>query len=168
MELDGSLTYAHSETFLDSPDYELVSHNYRPYFFRRKSDLYNWDKSEVDIMPIYPCGLRISPKKFATAKMVDIDMQKVRVLAEIASPIVLRGFQETNDLELFKEKAKEMGTILPWKFGEVLVVKDAGGNSGGLNNVLSAEPMPFHFDGLFKTQTVIQDGLERLVPQPPQ
>lgn len=100
--------------------------------------------------------------------MNDIDMQKVRHLAEINSPILLRGFSETKDIETFKTKAREMGSVMPWKFGEVLVVKDAGTEAGGLNNVLSAEAMPMHFDGLFKTKEVITNGVSRLVPQPPQ
>lgn len=95
-------------------------------------------------------------------------MQKIRKLAEYNSPIVLRGFKKTTDLPLFTAKAREMGDVMPWKFGEVLVVKDAGNEGGGLNNVLSAEPMPFHFDGLFKT-TIVKDqnGEDKVVPQPP-
>lgn len=95
-------------------------------------------------------------------------MQKIRKLAEYNSPIVLRGFKNTTDLPLFTAKAREMGDVMPWKFGEVLVVKDAGSEGGGLNNVLSAEPMPFHFDGLFKT-TIVKDenDEDKVVPQPP-
>lgn len=100
--------------------------------------------------------------------MQDIDMKKVRALAELNSPIILRGFEGTKSFDLFKLKAREMGSVMPWKFGEVLVVKDAGAESGGLNNVLSAERMPMHFDGLFKTAKVLgDDGVERTVPQPP-
>lgn len=97
-----------------------------------------------------------------------IDMSKARRLAEFNSPVIFRGFQNTTDIDLFTLKAREMGPIMPWKFGEVLVVRDAGTENGGLNNVLSAEPMPMHFDGLFKTVAVKdEDGIERLVPQPP-
>lgn len=57
---------------------------------------------------------------------------------------------------------------MPWEFREVLVVRDAGAENGGLNNVLSSEPMPMHFDGLFKTTVMKgEDGTERPVPQPP-
>ncbi len=169
LELDGSLRYAHRGLWGKDPEYELVHLHGRPSYFRRKSDLFHWRNLEIDVEPIYPCGLVIKPKHTASAaSMTDIDMGKVRRLAELNSPIVLRGFANTKDLSLFKKKAHEMGTVMPWKFGDVLVVRDAGSESGGLNNVLSAEPMPMHFDGLFKTAKILgENGVERLVPQPP-
>lgn len=126
--------------------------------------------SGYDVTPNYPCGLMISPTETnKNVSMMMIDMRKARGLAELNSPVVFRGFQDTTDIDLFTLKAREMGPIMPWKFGEILVVKDAGTENGGLNNVLSAEPMPMHFDGLFKTITMKdEDGAERLVPQPPQ
>ncbi|CAM5999994.1 unnamed protein product [Sphagnum balticum] len=126
-----------------------------------------WDRVKIHITPIYPCGILISPREKG-ASIQDVDMKKVRALAELNSPILLRGFSGPVSLEVFVSKAREMGPILPWKFGEVLVVKDGGAETGGLNNVLSSEPMPMHFDGLFKTVKVIgEDGNERFVPQPP-
>jgi hypothetical protein len=99
----------------------------------------------------------------------DIDAIKVRALSEIQSPVVLRGFENTGDRELFIQKAHELGTPTPWKFGLVLEVKDRGTETRGLNNVLSAEWMPWHFDGLFKTETRIREetGEEYLWPTPP-
>lgn len=98
----------------------------------------------------------------------DIDAAKVRALAEINSPVVLRGFSKTTNRDLFVQKAKELGEPLEWKFGLVLEVKDKGSDTAGLNNVLSAEWMPFHFDGLFKTvKRLNEDGEEELVPNPP-
>lgn len=168
MELDGSLRFAHRMAFDHDQDYELVFRNNRPFYYRRKSYLYHWDNVEIEIEPLYPCGLKISPK--GVANMADIDMKKVRELAILASPVLLRGFRQTKDLEVFKRKASEMGPIMPWKFGDVLVVKDEGAkpDNGGLNNVLNAEAMPMHFDGLFKTKAVIVDGMETKVPQAPQ
>ncbi|KAK1710859.1 uncharacterized protein BDZ83DRAFT_766090 [Colletotrichum acutatum] len=93
---------------------------------------------------------------------------QVRALSEVNSPVVMRGFTKTKDRELFVKKSEEFGTPLPWKFGLVLEVKDQGADTRGLNNVLSAEWMPFHFDGLFKTHKVPQaDGTEKLLPNPP-
>lgn len=122
-----------------------------------------------EVSPNYPCGLVISPTAIDESISIEmIDMSKARRLAEFNSPVIFRGFQNTTDIDLFTLKAREMGPIMPWKFGEVLVVRDAGTENGGLNNVLSAEPMPMHFDGLFKTVAVKdEDGIERLVPQPP-
>lgn len=56
------------------------------------------------------------------------------------------------------------------KRGEVFVraVKDRGAEGQGLNNILSQEWMPFHFDGMFKTQKHTRDdGSKYLVPNPP-
>jgi alpha-ketoglutarate-dependent taurine dioxygenase len=122
---------------------------------------------DCEISPTYPCGLVISPKE-KEMSIERIDMKKARGLAELNSPLIFRGFQNATDIDLFTLKAKEMGPVMPWKFGEVLVVRDAGAENGGLNNVLSSEPMPMHFDGLFKTTVMKgEDGTERLVPQPP-
>jgi pyoverdine/dityrosine biosynthesis protein Dit1/alpha-ketoglutarate-dependent taurine dioxygenase len=165
--LDGSMKLCHSRVLLDDPKYELVYRDGRPSHFQECSNLYKWDRVKIHITPIYPCGILISPKE-KDASIQDVDMKKVRALAELNSPILLRGFSGPAGLEDFVSKAREMGPILPWKFGEVLVVKDGGAETGGLNNVLSSEPMPMHFDGLFKTVKVIgEDGNERFVPQPP-
>ncbi|KAB2573706.1 Taurine catabolism dioxygenase TauD/TfdA [Lasiodiplodia theobromae] len=115
--------------------------------YREKSALYDLP-SAVSIEHTYPMGLliRYAPNTpFAAA-----DMHKVRKLSEHNSPVVLRGLAGTTDREAFLSKGREMGTIMKWKFGELLEVKDGGEEAQGLNNVLSAEPMPFHYDGLFK------------------
>jgi hypothetical protein len=100
--------------------------------------------------------------------MKEVNAAKVRKLAELNSPVVLRGFKETGDRNLLIEKSYEFGTPTPWKFGLVLEVKDRGAETRGLNNVLSTEWMPFHYDGLFKTATQKKDdGTEALISVPP-
>jgi hypothetical protein len=100
--------------------------------------------------------------------MNQINAAKVRTLAELNSPVVLRGFKETGDRNLLVEKCYEFGTPAPWKFGLILEVKDRGAETRGLNNVLSSEWMPFHYDGLFKTTArKNEDGTEVLVSVPP-
>ncbi|EEU37393.1 uncharacterized protein NECHADRAFT_51584 [Fusarium vanettenii 77-13-4] len=87
----------------------------------------------------------------------------------INSPVVLRGFVKKPDRERFINLSHQFGTPLPWKFGLLLEVKDRGLETRGLNNVLSAEPMPMHYDGLFKTvKQVDESGKEALVSTPPQ
>lgn len=151
---------------------ELVYENGRPNYFRERSELFTWaeEKGGVDCTPIYPSGWMITPKNGKKSlSMQDVDAKKVRSLAERNSPIIIRGFAKTTDRDLYLEKAHEFGTPLPWKFGLVLEVKDQGANTAGLNNVLSAEWMPFHYDGLFKTVKQINDkGEEVLVSTPPQ
>lgn len=154
------------EVFDNREDVELVHKDGRPWYYREKSDLYKWSES-VEIEPQYPCGLIIRPTKSNTS-VTDLDMLKLRGLVQENSPVVLRGFNDTRDKELFVKKAEEMGTPMPWKFGLILEVKDHGTESQGLNNVLSAEWMPFHYDGLFKVKKEINaDGKEVTVSCPP-
>jgi hypothetical protein len=180
VNIDGSMKFASRAVLSNDPKYEIVHKDGRLSHFQEISDLYSWNDIEIDITPIYPCGVVISPRTPNSVPLPSIqaaDMLKVRALAELQSPVILRGFsmsehavtgEATTDREIFAGKAREMGSIMPWKFGEILVVKDGGAETGGLNNVLSAEPMPFHFDGLFKTALIVgKDGVERLVPQPP-
>lgn len=120
--------------------------------------------------PLYPAGLVVRPAAGAGAlSMDDIDAAKVRALVQVNSPVVLRGFAGTGDRDRLVHKAAELGTPLPWNFGLVLEVKDRGAaDTRGLNNVLSAEWMPFHYDGLFKTEKRTNaEGGEVLVSLPP-
>ncbi|KAH9905169.1 putative pyoverdine/dityrosine biosynthesis protein [Xylariomycetidae sp. FL2044] len=170
--LDGSVTTGHRSDFDTADDFELVhDENGRPSFYREKTDLLAWGSERGGIVcePLYPAGWMIRPAAGPKAlSMADVDAQKVRKLAEISSPVVLRGFAKTGDRNRFVEKSEEFGTPLPWKFGLVLEVKDRGADTRGLNNVLSAEWMPFHYDGLFKTEKrTLEDGSEELVSVPP-
>ncbi|KAF6842778.1 pyoverdine dityrosine biosynthesis [Colletotrichum musicola] len=166
--LSGAVTTGPRADFESDPKYELVHEDGRPSYFREKSDLLQWSK-DVVFEPLYPCGIVVRPAAGAKKLSIhDVDAQKVRALAEVNSPVVMRGFAKTKDRDLFVAKAHEFGEPLPWKFGLVLEVKDQGADTRGLNNVLSAEWMPFHFDGLFKTHKVPQaDGTEKLLPNPP-
>lgn len=171
VKLDGSIVTAHRKTLEAKEDLELVhDSNGRPMYFREKSELYNWgDDSKVTVEPLYPCGLLIKPAEGPKKLSIkNVDALKLRGLAEFNSPVILRGFTQTRNRDMFVDKAHEMGTPLPWKFGLVLEVKDRGSETRGLNNVLSQEWMPFHYDGLFKTEKRIdENGNERLVSVPP-
>lgn len=167
---DGTVTSGMRSDFESDPRFELVYKDERPAYYREQSDLYSWGEAKggVECDPLYPAGVLIKPKMSGSMSMEDIDATKVRALSEMVSPVVLRGFGKSPVRESFISKAHEFGEPLPWKFGLVLEVKDRGSSTGGLNNVLSAEWMPFHFDGLFKTQTITDDdGKHRLVPVPP-
>ncbi|KAH6671279.1 Pyoverdine/dityrosine biosynthesis protein-domain-containing protein [Halenospora varia] len=178
--IDGTIKLATRATLSEDSRYQLVIRDGKPSHFQEISSLYQWKGVDINVTPIYPCGIIISPRSgMDQVSIQGIDMLKVKALAELNSPVVLRGFSTTlskidkdrsmTELDIFLKKGREMGPILPWKFGEILVVKDAGAETGGLNNVLSAEPMPFHFDGLFKTTKVAgPNGELKLVPQPPQ
>lgn len=150
---------------------ELVYEHGRPSYFRQRSDLFSWaeDKGGITCEPIYPSGWLLRPARGHGALTIhDVDAKKVRALSEINSPVVMRGFFQKPKEELFIEKSRELGEPLCWKFGLVLKVKDLGKDTKGLNNVLSAERMPFHYDGLFKTAKHINEkGEEVTVSCPP-
>ncbi|KAK8044137.1 hypothetical protein PG993_004161 [Apiospora rasikravindrae] len=175
--LDGTTTTGHRELFENDDAWELVHENGRPSFFRERSDLYSLlsggsddGQCRVSVNPTYPAGLLVRPAdKSSRIPIGDIDSAKLRRLAEHNSPVVLRGFAGTTDRDRFVAKAHELGVPTPWKFGLVLEVKDEGASTQGLNNVLSAEWMPWHYDGLFKTETRTDpvDGTERVVSTPP-
>jgi hypothetical protein len=151
--VDGSFRTVHAEDVRDTHD--LVMRNGQPYCFREKSDLYNFGATKVEFEHLYPCGLiiRPAPESIGQLSLRDIDIKKVRKLTEIQSPVILRGFTETTDRELFISKAYELGEVLPWSFGILQEVKDAGKNDKLHNNVISNEAMPMHYDGMFKFVT---------------
>jgi hypothetical protein len=169
VRLDGTATTGHAQTVEEDPAFELVYEGGRPSFYREKTDLLSWNAGPITCMPLYPCGLLITPAAGASKlSLQDIDAAKVRSLAEINSPVILRGFSGTRDRKKFIEKSSEFGTPLPWKFGLLLEVKNRGTDTRGLNNVLSAEWMPFHYDGLFKTEERMkEDGSVYKVSVPP-
>lgn len=170
--LDGTITSGLRSDFENDPKLELVYENGRPSYFREKSELLSFAEAKGGIVcePIYPAGFIIRPAAGSGKLSIhDIDAAKIRALAEINSPVVIRGFSKTTNRDLFVAKAEELGKPMPWKFGLVLEVKDRSDDTRGLNNVLSSEWMPFHYDGLFKTvKQTKEDGTEELISTPPQ
>lgn len=167
--LDGTVMAGHRAMFEDMSDMGLVYESGRPSYFRQRSNLYDWGNSQVYFEPLYPCGMVVRPASGPrTLTIEDIDSTKTRALAEHNSPVIFRGFSRTKDYERFVAKAYELGKPAAWKFGLVLEVKDAGSDGKELNNVLSKEWMPFHFDGMFKTEMrTKKDGTEYLATNPP-
>jgi hypothetical protein len=94
--------------------------------------------------------IRPAPEMGTNPSLRDVDLIRVRKLAEFQSPVILRGFAETTDRELFISKAYEMGEVLPWTYGILQEVKDHKKNDKLHNNVVSSEAMPMHYDGMFK------------------
>ncbi|RFU81260.1 pyoverdine biosynthesis [Trichoderma arundinaceum] len=170
-KLDGTTSTGMRSDFENDNSYELVYENGRPSYFREKSPLFSWgaEKGGVVCEPLYPSGWLVKPSRGPwSMSMDDVDAQKVRALSEINSPVILRGFVKKPNKEQFAKKSEEFGKPTAWKFGLILEVKDQGTNSRGLNNVLSAEWMPFHYDGLFKTtKRVNENGEEALISTPP-
>ena len=144
---DGTFRTVHAEEVRDT--HELVHQNGRPYFFREKADFYNLGAA-VEIEPMYPCGVIIRPAAGTRPSFRALDSKALRELTNTQSPVVLRGFGETLERELYINKAHELGKVLPWTFGVVQEVKDHKRDDKSHNNVVSNEAMPMHYDGMFK------------------
>ncbi|RHZ57242.1 isocyanide synthase xanB [Aspergillus thermomutatus] len=170
---DGTYRTVHAEDVRETHD--LVYKNGQPYYFREKSKLFDWveDGLRVKFEHLYPCGLIIQPSDIDDSRpppsIRDLPMHKVRQISNVLSPVVLRGFRETLEEELYVQKASELGTILPWSFGIIQKVRDAGRNDKMGNNVTSNEAMPMHFDGMFKfeEETDPVTGEVKRVQKPP-
>ena len=166
--VDGSFRTVHAADVRET--HNLVYKDGRPYHFREKSPLYDFGDTRVEFEHLYPCGLVIRPAAGPQGKTSfrDVDVRKLRKLAEIQSPVVLRGFEDTTDRELFIGRAHELGEIQKWTFGELQEVKDGKRSDKLGNNVTSSEAMPMHYDGLFKLVTKKDaEGKEIKVPKPP-
>ena len=110
-ELDGSIQMAHALR-VPAKTHELVFDDGRPSYFRELSQLLNW-QMEVNFDYLYPCGILISPRDVsAKYSLHNIYMQKVRALAEVCSPVILRGFLDTVDEHTFVAKSYDAGKPL--------------------------------------------------------
>ena len=163
--VDGSFKTVHVANVRDTHD--VVLQNGRPHHLREKSDLWDLGDVKIEFEHLYPCGLIVRPAvgddAASTPSFRDVDALKVRKLAELQSPVILRGFAETTDRELYLKKAGEIGEIQPWAFGPIMVVKDQKNPDSGSNNVASNEAMPMHYDGFyrFKTKKDAEDNVMR-------
>lgn len=151
--IDGSFRTVHAADVRDTHD--LIFKNGLPHHFREKSDLWDLANIKVDFEHLYPCGLVIRPAPELTVQpsIREVDGAKFRKLAEANSPVILRGFAETTERNLFVGKAHEIGKVLhtvPWTPKVVQEVKDSKKFDKGSNNVTSSEAMPMHYDGVFK------------------
>jgi alpha-ketoglutarate-dependent taurine dioxygenase len=171
--LNGSYRTVHAEDVRETHD--LIYKNGQPYFFREKSETFDWSKHGLSVKfeHLYPCGVIIRPADIddlnPRPSISAIPMHKVRKISNSMSPVVLRGFAETLDEDLYVKAGTELGTILPWSFGIIQKVRDAGRVDKMGNNVTSNEAMPMHFDGMFKFEEVTDPvtGETKRVQRPP-
>ena len=136
---------------VDKANFDVVTNaSGRPWLLREKSDLFNWPGMTLDFEPLYPCGMLVKPREgHGPYKFERVDMKRVRRLALSTAPLLLRGFTMEVQKEVFRTKAGELGEIQMWPFGDILEVRENA--SLNMNNVLTNEAMPFHYDGVFKT-----------------
>ncbi|KAL4945553.1 hypothetical protein BDV06DRAFT_26603 [Aspergillus oleicola] len=153
---DGSYHTTHADQVRDTHD--LVYKNGHPYCFRERSELFDWKADGLDVQfeYLYPCGVIIRPLPNSTEGETEppsirrIPMQKVRKLSANMSPVILRGFSDTNTEKVFIETAADLGRIVQWSENSIVKVRDSGRQDRQNNNVKSNEAMPMHFDGMFR------------------
>jgi alpha-ketoglutarate-dependent taurine dioxygenase len=135
---------------VDLTHFEIVyTDTGRPWLLRAKCELFNWPGMVVDFEPLFPCGLLVRPKEGnGPYRIEEVDMQRVRHLALATAPVLLRGFTMQVEKEVLRCKARELGEIQQWPFGDILEVRQ--NDDLDMNNVLTREAMPFHYDGVFK------------------
>ncbi|KAI0975716.1 Pyoverdine/dityrosine biosynthesis protein-domain-containing protein [Xylaria arbuscula] len=149
IDSDGSYRTVYPDQIRDT--HELVYKNGQPYFFRERSELFDWSDSgpEVFFDHLYPCGVVIRPVH-GSPSVHQIPMQKVRSLSNNFSPIVFRGFNETLDEDVWAKKGHELGEIVTWPAtGTIVKIMNLRDKSKTANNVTSNEPLPMHFDCIF-------------------
>lgn len=129
VELDGSYRTVHAADITDA--YELIEKDGRPYCYRVKSELFDWRGSGMDVTfeHLYPCGLVVRPavpEGSSAPSIRTIPMRKVRSLANTFAPVVLRGFAETKDEELYLSMARKLGEVQQGADGELGKAVDDG------------------------------------------
>jgi 2-keto-3-deoxy-L-rhamnonate aldolase RhmA/pyoverdine/dityrosine biosynthesis protein Dit1/alpha-ketoglutarate-dependent taurine dioxygenase/SAM-dependent methyltransferase len=166
--VNGDLTMSHALN-VSALKYDLVYEHGKPSYFRERSPLFSWAGMDLSFTYMYPTGIIVRPAhENLKYSLQDIDMAKFRALSEQCSPVVLRGFQDTKKKPIFVSKAKEMGTILPWKEGDIMVVKDQMNDASDSNVTTTNEAMPMHYDGMFKLVKVKDEqGHETVTSDPP-
>ncbi|KAF8310285.1 hypothetical protein DL93DRAFT_2157882 [Clavulina sp. PMI_390] len=169
LKRDGSLVIEHNED-VDIASHELIYRYGRPYYYREIDPaMQGWGTTaggSPSFEPLHPFGVLVrapvaSGDGAKPMSWADLPMEKVRELAKGYSLVIFRGFGGVGK-DTYVTKAKQMGEVQSWVFGDVLEVKDDP--SMDLNNVLTREAMPMHFDGLFKTK---HDAEGTLISDPP-
>lgn len=120
--LDGSVATVHLDMLKASSHHELVCKDGVAWYYRERSTLYDWGNMAVYFEPLYPTGLIVTPViGFAVPSLKDVDMEKIHRLAEYNSPVVLRGFADT-EKEVIVSKAGKIGEI---RQGEDIISHDS-------------------------------------------
>lgn len=78
---NGSLRTCHSQEV--SSTHRLVYRQGRPYYYREKSELWDWDEELVHVEPLYPRGLLVTPLKNSAEGRVMLNERYVERLQEL-------------------------------------------------------------------------------------
>ncbi|PYI01900.1 pyoverdine/dityrosine biosynthesis protein [Aspergillus sclerotiicarbonarius CBS 121057] len=119
--VDGSFKHAWREVFAANPDMELVHKDGRPWCYRVKSELYIWSMP-AHFEPNYPNGVTVTP--LSPSSLLLADMERAQALAQKNSPVILRGFENTPNDELYVEREESSGPSLSQDLHLILAVRD--------------------------------------------
>eukprot|EP00211_Chloroparvula_japonica_P001654 CAMPEP_0119131208 /NCGR_PEP_ID=MMETSP1310-20130426/9729_1 /TAXON_ID=464262 /ORGANISM="Genus nov. species nov., Strain RCC2339" /LENGTH=578 /DNA_ID=CAMNT_0007121763 /DNA_START=59 /DNA_END=1795 /DNA_ORIENTATION=+ len=134
----------------DAPEDATVVTKYgRPWMMvEHDPDLLEWDVpgGAVEWEVTLPFGLIVH---FPAGTPLDqVPQEQLRRLVLKYGMVVVRGVSTLEDQAQYDRASGDFGVPQSWFFGNVLTVKD--NPDMDVNNVLSKEAMPMHFDGLFK------------------
>ena len=123
--IDGQYRTAHAMDLRETHD--LIYKDGRPYLYRERSNLFDWAGMAVEFEHLYPCGLIVRPTEQLKGQLSlrDIDMGKLRKLTENQSPVILRGFADTTEQDMFVRKGGELGIVIPGISGPLHHVIDS-------------------------------------------
>ena len=82
LSLDGSYTTVHAKDVRDT--HNLIHKYGRPYYYRERSDLWDWEDEEVVFDPVYPNTLLVYP-------MANLGREKALAVAQVEKLKELRA-----------------------------------------------------------------------------
>ena len=96
--IDGSYSTVHSKDVRET--HNLISRHGRPYFYRERSELYDWaEAAGAEFEHLYPSGVRVSPRADVQGpqELSSANLEKLRRLAAVQSPVSVQGFSNIAD-----------------------------------------------------------------------
>lgn len=92
--VDGSYKTVHAQDLQNS--HHLIYRNGRPYFFREKSPLYDWEEDVVEFEHLYPQGL-LARAKGEKPVLTGENLERLRELARVQGSVRVEGFGNFED-----------------------------------------------------------------------
>ncbi|OJJ82520.1 isocyanide synthase family protein [Aspergillus glaucus CBS 516.65] len=90
--LDGTYTTVHSKAVRDT--HRLMYKDGRPYFYREKSELWDWEDEDVAFEAQYPNIMLIYPRADIEKSLTEAQLEKVQQLREVhRGPVKVIGFE---------------------------------------------------------------------------
>jgi pyoverdine/dityrosine biosynthesis protein Dit1/alpha-ketoglutarate-dependent taurine dioxygenase len=123
----------------------VIMKNGRPWMMVEEDKDLEFPGIDVDWDIILPFGLSLTFKNKISLKSIPQD--QLRRLTLKFGVVLIRGVQPEENQESFDSAVSSFGKVQSWFFGNVLTLKY--NPKVDINNVLSKEAMPMHYDGLF-------------------